>query len=101
MRRVLAVIASFVSIVLPVGVSYVLRPTPEQQNHAMMWLLLVAASLGVSTLLSGFAIYYGQTRFRALPAPRPLHRKLELGVLLLPPVLFVTLVASRVLSSGT
>ncbi len=101
MGRVLAVIASIASIALPVGVSYALRPTPEQHNHAMMWLILAAASLGVAALLSGFAIYYGQAEFRALPAPRPLHRKVELGVLLLPPVLLVILVASRVLSSST
>ncbi|MBD9478383.1 hypothetical protein [Pseudoxanthomonas sp. PXM02] len=101
MGRALSVIASIIAIALPLGVAYALRPTPEQNNHAMMWLLLTATSLVVSSLLSGFAIYYGQARFRALPAPRPLHRKIELGVLMLPPILFTAVVVFRVLSSGT
>ena len=101
MGRVLSVIASIIAIALPFGVGYALRPTPSQNSHAMMWLLLTATSLCAATLLSGFAIYYGHVRFRALPAPRPIHRKIELGVLMLPPVLFTAIVVFRVLSSGT
>jgi hypothetical protein len=101
MGRFLTVAASIIAIVLPICVSYALRPTPDQCDHAMMWLLLTATSLVVSAALSGLAIYHGQALFRALPEPRPIRRKVEFCVLMAPPVLFLAFLVTRVLLSGT
>ncbi|MFD0739768.1 hypothetical protein ACFQZQ_10795 [Lysobacter koreensis] len=101
MERVVSLVATISAILLPIAVGYALRPTAEHSKHAMLWLLLTASALVVSGLLSAIAIRLGYSAFQDLPAPRPLHRKLELGVLALPPILFVAIIAWQVLSAGT
>jgi len=101
MERVASLVATFAAILLPIAVGYALRPTPGHNDHAMMWLLLTGSALVVSGLLTAMAIRLGYSAFKDLPVPRPLHRKLELGVPALPPTLFAAIIVWRVLSAGT
>ncbi|QNM60746.1 membrane hypothetical protein [Xanthomonas hortorum pv. vitians] len=101
MGRFTSLLATVAAILLPVAVAYVLRPVPGQYNHAIRWVLFVGISLMLSAIISGFAIYAGYGRYRSIPMPRPLHRQLEQGFLILPPLLFIGLVGWRMLSAGT
>ncbi|SFK94605.1 toxin-antitoxin system YwqK family antitoxin [Lysobacter sp. cf310] len=96
MRRLSALAAAIIAIALPFYVYCALSPGPDFRDGAMMWLLLMLFSLFVSLVLSGTAGHLGQASYMALPAPRPLLRKLELGVTMLPVPLLVLVVVGWV-----